>query len=247
LSIIDLSCVEPGSPIEVSDDVIILLNSYSGIDNSVLKNRFMSQIVEAHVWFFEVNSSSYYHLLSEEERRRLYSFKFGEDRESYLFRHGLLRVLLGYYLGLDPRSVTISHEANSRPFLSSSYGLGVNFSVSHSKRAVMYAFSKKRVGVDVERLRGDVDFDGVALNLLAADDAKRFSDLPHSEKMTLFYKMWTARESSYKAVGGELADFRIKLDESLNLGVDIGGMASRNRVHFFKVFDDYLGALTVPE
>lgn len=205
----------------------------------------MSRSVGTHVWFFEVGSSSYSGLLSEEERRRLSSLRYGEDRESYLFSHGLLRVLLGYYLGLDPRSVTISHETGGRPFVSHGEGDRVEFSASHSKRAVMYAFSKKRVGVDVEMLRGNVDFDGVALSLLTADDAKRFSGLPPSEKADLFYKVWTARESSFKAVGGKLADFQVRLDESLNPDVRVRGCAPGVSVHFLKVFHDYLGALTV--
>ena len=224
---------------------MVTLNGYGCLDDGVLRNRLVSRSVGVHVWFFEVGSSSYSKLLSEEERSRLRSFKFGEDRESYLFSHGLLRVLLGYYLGLDPHSVTISHEAGGRPFVSYGDGFGVDFSVSHSKRAAVYAFSKRRVGVDVEMLRSDVDFDGVALSLLAPDDAKRFSDLPRSEKTILFYKMWTARESSFKTVGGKLADFQVRLDESLNPDVRVGGCTPGLRVHFFKVFDDYLGALTV--
>ena len=247
MSLIDLCRLEPGSPIEVSEDLVVTLNGYSSLDNSVLKNRLASQSFGAHVWFFEGGSSSYLPLLSEEERSRHSYYKFSEDRESYLFSHGLLRVLLGYYLSLDPRLVPINYESGGRPYVPSVEGLGVNISLSHSGRAVMYAFSKQRVGADVERIRGDVDFDNVASNILTAGDANRFNHLPQLEKMTLFYKMWTARESSYKAVGGKLADFKVKLDDSLNPDISIGEWTPRLRVHFFKVFDDYLGALTVTD
>ena len=245
MSIIDLCHAEPGSPIEVSEELVVTINGYSSLDDSILKNKLTSQSVATHVWFFEVGSSSYLPLLSEEERSRLSYYKFGEDRESYLFSHGLLRVLLGYYLGLDPRFVPINIGSSGQLSVSHLEGLGVNISLSHSERAVMYAFSRQRVGVDVERMRGDVDFDNVASNLLIVGDANRFIHLPQLEKMTLFYKLWTARESGYKAIGGKLTDFQIKIDDSMNPDLSIGGWTSRSRVHFFKVFDDYLGALAV--
>ncbi|MCX6654135.1 MAG: 4'-phosphopantetheinyl transferase superfamily protein [Candidatus Bathyarchaeota archaeon] len=245
MSLLDLCRVESGSPIEVVEDFVVMLNGYSCLEDVVLRKRLVSQSVATHVWFFEVCSSTYLPLLSEEEKSRLSYYKFGEDSESYLFSHGLLRVLLGYYLGLDPRFVPINYGLNGRPTVSHREGFGVNISLSHSKRLVMYAFSKQRIGVDVERMRSDVDFDNVASNLLIGNDTDRFNHIPQLEKMALFYKMWTARESSYKVVGGKLSDFQIKLDGSFSPELSIGGWTPKLRVHFFKVFDDYIGALTV--
>jgi phosphopantetheinyl transferase len=244
LSLLDLSRSEFGHPIEVSMDLVVSLNGYDSLGDDTLKNRLMSQSVATHVWFFEVGSSSYHRLLSEEERSRLSTHKVGEDHESYIFSHGLLRALLGYYLGLDPRSVPINYGSSGKPSVSRPEELDVNFSLSHSKRVVMYAFSKQRVGVDVEMMRDDVDFDNIASNLLSLSDSDRFKSLPQSEKITLFYKMWTTRESCYKAVGGKLEDLRIKLDDSLNPAPVIGGRTPRLHVSFLKVFEDYLGALT---
>lgn len=43
-------------------------------------------------------------VLDEEERQRALRFVFDRDRDLYIFSHGLLRLVLARYLGVDPES-----------------------------------------------------------------------------------------------------------------------------------------------
>src|SRR5256885_7446764 len=89
-------------------------------------------------------------LLSRDEQERMARFRFETDRDNFSFCRGMLRILLGSYLGTPPAELSFAYSAHGKPSLAVS-SRHLEFNVSHSHGIVLFAFTREgRVGVDVE-------------------------------------------------------------------------------------------------
>ncbi len=95
----------------------------------------------------------------------------------------------------------LAYDENGKPYLSEYPE--VHVSLSHSGEAVMCAVSDGEVGCDIERL-GDADISLAARFFHPAEQA-RLAAAPKAEKRTLFYRIWTAKESFAKCTGQGIA------------------------------------------
>lgn len=101
---------------------------------------------EVHVWrvSLEVDAAEVKSLapvLSDDERARAARFGFHKDRENFTVARGMLRVLLGRYLDLEPGRLEFSYGPHGRPTLWNQKGANeFCFNVSHSKgsRAICF-------------------------------------------------------------------------------------------------------------
>src|SRR6266540_1048589 len=80
---------------------------------------------EIHVWCAGLDElvadlPAFARPLSESERKRADRFQFERDRNRFIVRHGLLRMILGRYLNIEPERVAFSYEARGKPVLSGS-------------------------------------------------------------------------------------------------------------------------------
>ena len=93
-------------------------------------------------------------------------FRFRRDRARYVVGRGMLRALLGRYVGTAGRRLEFRYGEHRKPAL---VGDGPYFNVSHSGATVLYAFSSEtEVGIDVELMRTDIDTDQIASTVLLA-------------------------------------------------------------------------------
>src|SRR5687768_8533071 len=71
--------------------------------------------------------------LSQEERARAAKFYFEKDRRRFTIARGVLRELLGRYLGEDPQTIRFGYGPYGKPFLdrgcATSQGEGLAFNV----------------------------------------------------------------------------------------------------------------------
>src|SRR6266516_7595946 len=77
---------------------------------------------EIHVWCTGLdklvsNLPAFAGPLSESERKRADRFQFDRDRNRFLVRHGLLRMILGRYLNIEPARVAFACESSGKPLL----------------------------------------------------------------------------------------------------------------------------------
>jgi 4'-phosphopantetheinyl transferase len=83
----------------------------------------------------------------------------------------------------------------------------LQFNVSHSGKLVLLAFhSSREVGVDVEAVRPDQDWEAVALRMLPAGEYRRLASLNPKDRLTAFFQAWTRREAAVKAAGRGFVD-----------------------------------------
>lgn len=160
-----------------------------------------------HVWRAALDriclNGSELDALDGSERERAARFRFDRDRRLFVTSHVLLRQILGRYLGIAPRKVTLDEGLHGKPFVQAQGSAGdVKFSMSHAKDIALYAVaSGLEVGVDVEYMREDVDFDGVASRFFSPAEAEAVRSASGEHKIRTFFACWTRKEAVVKATG----------------------------------------------
>lgn len=112
------------------------------------------------------------------------------------------RRILGGYLDCPPEAVTIERIEGGKPVLPGSSNDGLSFSLSHSDAAACLAVAVGRaVGVDVERVRADVDALGIAGRFFTVREADALRSLHPSERIEAFFRTWARKEAYVKGLG----------------------------------------------
>jgi 4'-phosphopantetheinyl transferase len=160
-----------------------------------------------HVWRAELTSlaSDLGELLCEEERDRAERILNKQEGELWRRSRGLLRELLGRYLGLEPTSLRFVLGAHGKPALAQAGAAALNslpFNMSHSGELALYAFSDAgAVGVDVEVVRRPVNEVAIAARMLGANEAQRLQALDQPSRQREFLRAWTRHEAELKCLG----------------------------------------------
>lgn len=75
----------------------------------------------------------------------------------------------------------------------------LKFNISHSGEYLVCAFSKKEIGVDIQRIK-DIDLK-IAKRFFAKNEYSYINSMPENEKVDAFFRLWVLKESFIKAVG----------------------------------------------
>jgi 4'-phosphopantetheinyl transferase len=144
-------------------------------------------------------------LLSPDERERAARFQFELHRRRFVVARGLLRSILGSYLGVRPDGLRFAYGPRGKPRLEMPPST-LRFSVAHSQDLALLAFSHDReLGVDVEAIRHIQDAEGIARRFFSASESVALAALPAFLKMQGFFNGWTRKEAFIKATGEGLA------------------------------------------
>lgn len=166
-------------------------------------------------------------LLSPDELQRADRFRFPVDRTRFVTTRGSLRLVLGAYARQDPKSLVFDyvcvcgspHCAMSRrkPALRSVVpGRDIRFNVSHSDDVALIAVSEStEVGVDIERIRPEVDWRALASEALGPADAAAVLALSGRRGLLAFYRCWAHKEAFLKALGRGLTTPRPQQPQDL--------------------------------
>ncbi|MEV0201456.1 4'-phosphopantetheinyl transferase superfamily protein [Nonomuraea sp. NPDC050691] len=143
--------------------------------------------------------------LSAAERDRAARFADAGERHRYVVAHAAMRSVLGRLCGLAPEDVRFTTEESGRPCLEPERG-GFDFNLSHSGEWALVAVAAPgtRVGVDVERIRADLDHVELARRMYQPEEAERVRERGLAE----YFRLWTAKEAYVKATGAGLAGLR---------------------------------------
>ncbi|HUK24928.1 MAG TPA: 4'-phosphopantetheinyl transferase superfamily protein [Terriglobales bacterium] len=153
-------------------------------------------------------------LLSAHELARAARFHFPKDRDAYIVRHGVLRLLLSRYLQNDPAKLEFRYSRRGKPMLSSG---SLHFNGSHSGDFVLYAITAAcPIGVDIENARPIPDFDAIAANYFSPREVATMRALSHEMRMLAFYTAWTRKEAFLKATGEGIGESLAKVEVTLS-------------------------------
>lgn len=178
---------------------------------------------EVHVWWADLTRSGLAHelglgpglaglpdVLSPDELARAARYRFARDRERFARARSFLRLALGRYLGTDPRSVEFAYGPRGKPSIAGQSHRhdrpDLRFNLSHSADLVLLAIGWGRdTGVDVERLRPDIEWDDLATRFFDPAEAEALRRLPPGDRARGFLTTWVRKEAYLKARGGGLA------------------------------------------
>lgn len=155
------------------------------------------------VWWAEARQASADHvrLLDPDERARRAALRQDADRDRFTVGAALLRLVAGADLGERPERVPVRrvcpdcHRPHGKPAVP---GSGLELSVSHSGDWVAVAATRAGpTGVDVERVRTDIDLASLARHVLSPAERDWFGAAD-------FFLCWTRKEAVAKATGDGL-------------------------------------------
>ncbi len=230
---------------------------------------------EIHVWKIALEDAANLlerlsALLTPEERERAQRFRFAKDRERFVTGRGALRCLAAAYLGREAGGIEIETEPHGKPKLKRCAGeIPLECNVSHSGEMVAMAFAVgRRVGIDVEKIRGDLDWAEIAVRFFRTEELRELRTVPEREQPAEFFRVWTRKEAFAKALGlglgfalshgmgVSLSDFRAELRPAaeahtarrdLNAGRLCDGHGREYWVAQFEPAKSYAGAVVAEE
>jgi 4'-phosphopantetheinyl transferase len=156
-------------------------------------------------------------LLSSAEMERAERFRFLKDRHHFVARRGVLRSILGRYLGRPPSKIDFCGGRFGKPEIKGELVRGgLRFSVSHSGDLAVYAVTRTcPIGVDVEYIRPFPHLEEIALRFFSPRETKVLMSLPREHRMEVFFSYWTRKEALLKATGEGIGEGLAKVEVAL--------------------------------
>ena len=146
-------------------------------------------------------------LLSDDEVERAARFVFEHHRRRWIAARSSLRRVLGDCLNELPARLRFVLGKHGKPQLDRPWReSGIEFNLAHSGDVALIAVCpQRRVGVDVEQLRGGVAETRLAERYFSLREAAELRSLPIEEQELAFFRCWTRKEAYLKAIGCGLA------------------------------------------
>jgi 4'-phosphopantetheinyl transferase len=161
-------------------------------------------------------------ILSPDEIARANRFHFENDRTHFTRCRSALRSLLSGYLLIPSVEIRFEYLASGKPQLAAEQNpRALQFNVSHSANMALIAVgSERRLGVDIEKIRSDVDTAALAERFFSLRERTGLWALPDHLHVPAFYACWTRKEAFLKATGDglsfPLADFSVTTHPDLD-------------------------------
>jgi len=166
---------------------------------------------EIHVWRSDLligasAQSLLYGYLTAEEKERAARFHFDRDRDRFVVARGNLRDILARYLHQRASELQIGYGDEGKPAVPpDSTGRSLSFNLSHSEDLAVLALGWDRnIGIDVERIRHDMEHEDIARSHFSACEVSSLVGLAPPDRVDGFFLAWTRKEAYVKACGGGL-------------------------------------------
>jgi 4'-phosphopantetheinyl transferase len=156
--------------------------------------------------------------LSHDENERASRYRFAQDRRRYMLVRAALRHQLGAYLDTTPAKIKFTYNDAGKPqFTRDRDDCRLNFNVSHSRNLALIAVSRGcRVGVDVEYMKSDLEFEALARHSFSEYERRALQALKGDDQVAAFYRCWTRKEAYIKAIGDGISYGLDRFDVSLD-------------------------------
>lgn len=163
---------------------------------------------DVHVWRInldipEAQLQSLLATLSSDELNRSNRFHFQEHRERFIAGRGILRSILGRYLGIEPQQVRFDYQERGKPILADTLAKsGLCFNLSHSQGLALCAVNYHYpIGVDLEYIRRQSDVEALAKRFFLPSEYALMRSLPPEQQQETFFRYWTCKEAYLKTTG----------------------------------------------
>jgi 4'-phosphopantetheinyl transferase len=180
---------------------------------------------QVHVWrvpleFSPAGVNRLSQFLSKDEGDRAGRFHFDSDRNHFIVARAWLRIIIGYYLRVEPAELRFDYSSYGKPSLSKPFPeiTRLNFNLAHSgELAVLGMTLRRQIGIDLERISGKVAHEEIARRFFSSSEIACLSSLPQAARPRAFFNCWTRKEAFIKAKGMglslDLDQFDVTLDD----------------------------------
>jgi 4'-phosphopantetheinyl transferase len=194
------------------------------------------------IWHFQCESASpattatLAQTLSEHERVTAARFRDDAQRSRYIANHATARAILGSYapelmLGTTPQG---------KPYVAAPEAAKhLRFNMAHSGALCVVAVAAQEVGVDIERVRGDIAMDEIAQMYFTPRELAALRRVPEENRAEAFFACWTRKEALLKAQGSGF----LRPPPSIDVGSDF--LCDGWAVTRLDVSPGYAGAVAV--
>ncbi|MEH1841767.1 MAG: 4'-phosphopantetheinyl transferase HetI [Nostoc sp.] len=167
---------------------------------------------EIHVWRINLDQpepqlQNLAATLSSDEMARAERFYFQEHRQRFIAGRGILRTILGRYLGIQPRQVQFNYQQRGKPVLGDTFADSkLEFNLSHSQGLGLCGVNcTRQMGVDLEYIRPMSDLEALAKRFFLPREYKILRSLSPNQQQEVFFRYWTCKEAYLKATGDGLS------------------------------------------
>lgn len=146
-------------------------------------------------------------MLAPDEQLRANRFHFERDRQRFIAGRGILRTILGRYLGCNGSELLFDYGPHGKPALAKPAAEPpLYFNLAHSGGLAVLALAyQQEVGVDVEHIRPITDMEQIVQRFFAQQEQATLLALPVEQRESAFFNGWTRKEAYLKALGDGLA------------------------------------------
>ena len=112
--------------------------------------------------------------------------------------------MLSRYLRIGPECVALSRKLAGKPFVARDFGSqpAITFNMSHAHGRALIAVSQgQEVGVDLERIRLDVEVEKLSERFFSPSEHATIMQSTQEQRATKFFRYWVAKEAVLKAQG----------------------------------------------
>jgi 4'-phosphopantetheinyl transferase len=170
------------------------------------------------------------------------------DFHQKIISRTILKLLLSKILESPIGTIEIDKDEFGKPFCGDAVLKNIHFSISDSSSFVCIVIGKSLVGVDIEIIRPEFQYEDIALTHFHQKELAQLNTA--KDKLPLFYLLWTRKESFLKLQGSGLNDELYLLD--LTDGEKFANIPYLNQNDQFRVSSFYInaslvGSISIPE
>ncbi len=177
---------------------------------------------EVHVWrvFLDLDTlqtESLLGTLSADEVKRAGRFRFERDQKRFITARGMLRQILGCYLGTSPHKLRFEYTPLGKPMLAANSGSDtLCFNMSHADAFAVYAITRDRsIGIDIERKSDDIAIKQIVQRFFSQGEISSLERIHENMRNEVFFQYWTRKEAFLKATGDGMSFPMEQFDVSL--------------------------------
>jgi len=138
-------------------------------------------------------------ILSQDENARAARFRFARDRNRYIARRGILRLLLARQLDRAPAALRFGANAYGKPLL---IGGGCEFNLSQSRGLALFALGADiAIGCDIEFHDRGFLAENIPERFFSPAELDELRAAPAEAQIIAFFNGWTRKEAYIKARG----------------------------------------------
>ncbi|MBG0489539.1 4'-phosphopantetheinyl transferase family protein [Enterococcus faecium] len=182
--------------------------------------------------------------LTKEEIIKSKDYKSEIAKINYLVSRAILNLYLKGLLEKGINDLIVKRDKNNKPYLENT--LGLKFNISHTEGLVLLAFSKREVGIDVEKINFKFEFKDILENCFTRDEIINIDN-----NIISFYRYWTAKEAYLKCDGigliRNLKEIEIISFENESIKINDSKRNTISRLKSLNHDDKYVGAICLEE